>query len=299
MSEHRFDPAVVALLDELARSSSSGLLRVPKERLLRWVGREEDVLTPHHPFLSRGEKHLIEAYREQAASLLRDACVIRLVERADSGVFVESGRTPSGEWIRERAHRVLHAVETGLLDRRTQMSLEGFEGREASQLAAAALRLMPSDAARIALGAALHSEGHTRAAMRTFEAVLRGRPTPIFRSVALDNLASIRCTMLDYPRALALHIEANRAANGRWKTATSRMVVAIQLGEAGEAKSAAHLLNQMEPNPAWCDELARFLRRTREAKRWSPTSQATRVVPVLRDQVAGDARKICDALLEV
>jgi hypothetical protein len=166
----------------------------------------------------------------------------------------------------------------------------------ASQLAVASLRLLSTDLGRIAVGASHHSEGHPRAALRVFGRVLLGKPMPVVCSVARDNLGSIYCTLRDYPRALTSYVEANRAAEGRWKTAITRMVVAFQLGDKAEALRAAELVDRMEVDRASLGELAEFFSKTLRLERWTLTARASRVIPEVRATMSSNPGRICDAL---
>ncbi|NOT32129.1 MAG: hypothetical protein HOP15_16905 [Planctomycetes bacterium] len=296
MSEHSFDPEVVALLDEIARSSSSTLLRTPKERLLRWVGRPEEVLSPHGSYLSKAEKHLVGAYREQAASVLYAACIDRLASRPETGVFVESSRRPDMREINSRASRLAQGMSSQQPDGLVHKALLNHTGLSASGLATISLRLVPADPARIALGASYHVDGLPFAAMRMFEQVLSGRPSSNMRSIAHDNRGSVQCALRNYSRALESYVAASRAAVGRWKVTIVRMTVALQLGEKGEAVHSAEALAGMDVKTEWLNELIQFFEQTRRAKKWVLTPQAERAICELHDSLPEVARRVCNAL---
>lgn len=293
MSEFSFAPEVVALLDDIALRSDSSLLRLPKERLLRWVGQPEEMLSPHGVHLSKAERHLISAYREEAAYLLHASCVERLIARPQSGVFLESSRRHDMGQVQARVSQLGARAPT--------LGIEWwlFESPvEASplQLASAALALVPSDLARIALGVACYTEGHVRAAMRMFETVLAGRPSSIMRSVAYDNQGGVQCAQRDYERALVSYSEACRAEDGRWKSVVSRMIVALQLGAGSEALQAARELGHLKVSPESFDELLAFLRFNLAAKSWTLTRQARETIMGLGDNLSEEARRVCNAI---
>lgn len=296
MSEHSFDPEVVALLNEIAQSSSSTLLRTPKERLLRWVGRPEEVVSPHGSYLSKAEKHLVGAYREQAASVLYAACIAQLASRPETGVFVESSRRPDMREIDSRASRLAQGIPSHQADGRIQEAVLNHASFSASELATASLRLISADLTRIALGVSYLSEGLSFAAIRVFEQVLSGRPSSTMRSVAHDNCGGVQCTLMNYSRAFECLDEASRAADGRWKTTIYKMIVALQLGEKDEAVYSAQALARMDIKPDGLDELVRYFELTRRAKKWVLTPQAERVLHELHDSMPEVARRVCDAL---
>ena len=293
MSEHAFDPEVVALLDEIARSSGSSLLRTPKERLLKWVGRPEEVISPHGSYLSKAERHLVTAYREAAAWVLHSACIAQLAGQPESRAFVESSRRPDVPQVERRASRLAeipHLLPSRVRDRLLDPSVS------ASALAAAALRLVPADLTRIALGVSYHAEGYSSAAIRVFNQVLSRQPPNNVRRLAEGNLGSVHCANGNYARALESYSKALRAAEGQWKTVIFRMIAALQLGQEVDAIHSAKELGCIDVRRDWLDELVQYYERTRLAGDWILTQKAYATILKLQDSLPENARRVCDAL---
>jgi hypothetical protein len=289
MSEHTFDPNVIALLDEIARSSESSLLRVPKEKLARWVPGPEDVLSPRGSFLTKAERHLVWAYREEAAAVLYEACIARLAEAPEKGAFVERARRPEWRQVATRA-RALQESRPELM-----CSLDGIGTKSASALCAAAVVLAPTDKARLALAASYKAEGQKRAAFNVYKMILSGPCSARSRAQALDGHGCIQCQKKEFKKSLESYLSA--AEYGcRPDNVACVLIVACQLGDESRVTRSGAELGDAQPTGLWIDDLVAFLQTTRAAEFWAPTPSAMATIPRAIDKLPTAARRICETM---
>lgn len=288
MSESRFDPEVLALLDEIASDPRASLLRMPARPLKNWIAGPEEVLSPHASHLTRAERHLVQAYREEAASVLVEACIRELSQSR-----VADSSTPPSPTLEARARRLVdHAGIDG-------PDLEPLERVASSKrvsslvIAGAAMRLAPSDVARNCLGAALTLEGSPASARRVLGPVARDGATARQRAKALANLGMVCSELRDYEGA----VEYNRLAcrtDGDWAAAPIwALVGAIQLGRERDVVEFLRRVDQRASTRS-VQDLAAGMRRDRIKGSWSPTRDSARALSLVQ-RLGAQSRELCNA----
>lgn len=290
MSGHGFDPEVVELLDGIARDPRASLLRMPRERLLRWVGRPDETISPHGSYLTKAERHLVTAYREQAAWVLLQACVLKLKE--DPLVF--STLNPEPESVRVSARRVAGRLEGDEDPCRVLAAVADAADVVCSALAAASLRLAPTELGRNCLALAHQREGHLRSSMRVLTAFVAGPCSTTQLAQAWENLGRAHALEGDFAIAYECDCKASNADAQKVRFLVCCFTSAIQGGNQPRAMEA---VGRIMAHPAVGDlpVTVQALREGRARGEWSPTPASASVMAGLRGHVPDKLQGICDA----
>lgn len=290
MSAHSFDPEVVALLREVAADPRASLLHVPKERLIRWVGRPEELVSPTGSHLTKAEKHLVSAYREEAAWVLLQACVAELKKLP----LVFSNLDPKPESLADAAK---HLTEVEHLDPDTRKDISRVADGTADdvvQLAAAALRLAPNDHARNCLAVAFQAKGLEASSMRQIRVLLAGEPCAAQKAQAYENMAQVWSKREDHQRALACNSRASKADESKVRLLVWCLTSALQVGDARCAR-AYSLQIQEHPGKDGVVDISAALLSARSLSDWRPTARSQELVRGLEGKVPDVAWSVCNA----
>lgn len=290
MSDDSFDPAVVTLLREIAADPRASLLRIPKERLIRWVGRPEEVIKPSGSYLTKAEKHLVKAYREEAAWVLLQACVVELKKQP----LVFSTLAPDPMRLKQAAESLSAAKSLPPVARRATRDLASGLALDAVQLGATALRLVPTDHARNCLAIAFQREGRDVGSMRILHQLLAGEPCAVQRAQAFENMAQVWSRRAAFHRVLASNKKAVAADESRVRLLVWCLTSALQ---AGDLRQAREFTTRIQEHPCR-DEviaIAQVLKAERSRKDWAPTEVSQRLVAHLVGQVPEIPWRVCHA----
>jgi hypothetical protein len=82
------DPEFEEVLREVAADPDSSLLRVPRPKRIRSLFDRGSAVGALEPGLTRAEQHLLQVHRNELAWLLRQACLVKLVEGPKSRLYV-------------------------------------------------------------------------------------------------------------------------------------------------------------------------------------------------------------------
>lgn len=305
MSEPKntLDPEVIALLEEIAADPNSGLLRVPREPLKKWLAFREPPVSPREPLLTRAERHLVKVHREHVARLLYDACRMTLIKDPIEGTRVHRWVTTDQplelpletKWRSQVTHQLNHCSSSSDLSPALRL-LERRGGNEipplASELAVASLRVAPCDETRIWLGLALHLEEQSRSALHAFSDVLAHHPSDLNKALARANCGFVYFGLGDYgqaiewSRAAASHRSDIPVALLNWFTAS------LHVGNTQEAYAAATRLDEvLDTSHSSIPEFIASLRPL------SVTRSRKQTLAKVSGRVSPLARSIIDALL--
>lgn len=284
----RFEPEVLALLDEIARSPEGRLLRVPRERLRSYFGDPKEILTPHGSFQSRAERHLITRYREQAARVLLEACHARLQQ--DQQVVTTAHHDE--EALRERARVLSAQLSTDFAG--TQDPLLHLSGLSATELAVASARLDPRDAALNALAVCYQSEGWLQSSLRVLATFFDLAVSSEQRADAFSNMARAHSLQGQFSRAVDFRMQACTFDHRRSRLAAWGMVDAIQAGSEERALACSRLLEE-RASDGGVPGVLQFLDAGRSRARWQPTREARDLCLRLRNALPTVSGALCDA----
>jgi len=291
MSEHDFDPEVVALLASIAADPEAGLLRMPRERLQKWIGRPEETVSPHASHLTKAERHLVGAYREEAAWALTQMCIANLARKPL--IFTRS--RPDEAAVQRTAARLAKSE----LPPNASHALRAVAEHEevpARQLAEAALLLVPNDCARSALAVALHMDGFGGSSIRLLELILKGSPSAHYRIQALENIGMVWTARERFRRAYDHYREAWRQDGGRISLLVSCLTSALQEGSANEVGDSMRELDRHASKGA-VRPLSEALMASRLAADWCPTPVSVPLAESLRGSASPEQAEIFDAFL--
>lgn len=288
-SPTRFEPEVLALLDEIARSPEGRLLHVPRERLRTYFGDPKETLTPHGSFLSKAERHLITAYREQAARVLLEACIGRLREDP----LVIASRDVNAAELRRTAARLPRRFPEESEASRSLDALAEGTALSSTELAVAAVRMSPSDLAFNALAVSYQKEQWLGSSLEVLSRFLRGGVSSQQRAQGLGNIGSVHAQRARFDLAFDFAWKAF-LMDGSSRFAAWALADALQGGLEKEARLSAEQLDQCED--AWdFDGLLDGIRAAKRNGAWSPTTTSTRLIPRIREGMGSRSGAICDA----
>ena len=287
-----FDPEVMELLREVIADPRSTLTRIPTERLDRWIGRPDETISPHGSYLTKAEKHLVQAYREKAAWVLVHAC-IEILSSDHSLIFSSTRMKP--ERMRIQAERLKKSEELDPSARDMLGSLSKSAWPRPSQLSGAALSLAPTELARNCLALSLHREGNSVSALSLLGSILASHPTVKFRASAWENCAVVYASRGDYARALQCNLKANRASADYSRPFVWRMTMALQLGDEPAAIEAARRFEEHFEHSEGLRSIVSEISKARQVGNWKPTRESRGLISRLRDRLPEGGQLICDA----
>lgn len=287
MSDDSFDPAVVTLLGEIAADPRASLLRIPKERLIRWIGRPEEVVKPSGSYLTKAEKHLVSAYREEAAWLLLQACVVELNKHA----LVFSKMAPDSLRLKEEGRRLSRLRQ---LSPEAKLATRQIADMGAVALGSASLRLSPNDHARNCLAIALQRAGHDGSSMQLLRVLLSGEPNAVQKAQAFENMMFIWASKSAFERAHECGRQAIHSNEECTRLLVWGLTTALQMGNEGVARAYAMRIDEA-PKHHEVVQISLALTSTRRERQWEPTASSLLVSQRLRGEVCQSVREICDA----
>ena len=297
MNGRAFDPEVVELLKVVAADPRSGILHAPREPLLRWAGRTEETISAGSSYLTRAERHLVMAYREEVAELIYWMAIWRVTFGGSGGsmAFLRKAKHPEPSALREsaKANAGSDGARMAIGEQVVSLLLE-FERTSASRLAAAAMRLRPNDLSRIVLGHAFHSEKQTSSALRTFNAVIARTTSAEIRSYALENLGMVFSAKREFGKALQCNAQAVHQTPYRVAPRVWFFSMAIQLGNEAEVRRSAIDLEEVPEHHGTLEEVLGLMERARIAGSWKATEGARQLVRSMGESLPPRAMKICD-----
>jgi hypothetical protein len=288
VSEQRFDPEVTALLREIAKDPRSSLLRIPERPLRPWVGYPEETISPHGSHLTKVEKHLAWAYREEASWILLEACILRLKE--DPQIY--STIQPDPERLPIAAGRVVSRVEGGEGPRAALRALAREDEVSTSALAAASLRLAPSEVGLNGLALAHQQEGHVQASLRVLSRFFDGASSSRQRAHAWENRARAHVMRGEFGEAYESEYQASCADASEVRFLVWCLTCALQGGNENKVRETIRRLNA-HPGRG----LTHIAQRLLEAKirgLWAPTRASLQLVPHVRGILSEGNRAICE-----
>ncbi len=304
---HILDPELELLLRELAADPRSSLLRVPRSGRIRQLFPAEPLAS--HTGFSKLERHLLQAYRSELALLLRQACQIRLFEKEACAARTSRRVSPESfvdvpeesMWRRRAADRST-SPDAGLWEPDASSLLsrcasDGLEQTTSVELAAASLRLEPTDSARVYAGLGLANQGRMQDSERILRDVMSSRPTYRIASFASMDLGYARSLQGELPAAC----DAYREASDRWPehmmASASWLVLAIQVGDRVQARIAASRVDETIPvGHPWIQEFGVMHEQLRSAQQLEVSPAGINLARWLLDRTGPNSARISHVL---
>jgi len=252
------DPEVIGLLQEVAIAERSELFEVAPARFARHPIVDVPRFSATSTLLSGAERRLLETRREELGLLLywygyrvRNANP-RLAHTYHDSVTVDrSLDAPSGRELAARAQRLSTGTGGGALDASEDEALACLRGcmgggpLSPDQIMVAGLRVAPSDAMRMCLGADLYTAGRARSSGRVLRDLLESRPSALLVSYTLEELGWQACTEGRYPEAAGSYRQASEADETRSMPPVLWLFSAVQAGDVAQAREAAGRVDDM------------------------------------------------------
>jgi hypothetical protein len=285
-----FEPAVLLLLEEIAKDPQASLLRIPKKPLREFAPGSEEVLSPHGSHLTLAEKHLVQAYREEAAWVLLQACIARLKE--DPGIHSPFDPDPDG--LRKVAHRLRERLEPEGQPPEALRAVAEGASRSPTDLAVASIRLAPSEVAYNCLALSHQQEGHVEASVQVLGRFFRGTSTNGAKAAACANMARAWEKQGKLEQALRSNLKACSFEPAETVFLVWALASALQVGEESTAIGCAKRLDEQEP----ADSVGRAihgLRLGRAMGSWCPTSAGLRLAARIRGLGSERSEAVCEA----
>lgn len=305
-----FSPELEGLLREVAADPSSSLLRVSRPSVV--AGYLDRSLVSRDALRARtlAEGELLRVHREEVASALREACLVRFYEDPESSRFLHRhpSRTqifepPTWEsWRRQaeearRAARLDHAdiPHSELLDFCLQQP--GTSKPSIVQLARAAQMLVPSDTSECHEGLALVLDGHHAAGGRMLVDLAIKRASRRISSHAIESVGLAFGLADDDRSALGYYRRAWELAPHRTEPVVAWLVCAATTLDTKELHRAASVLDEMaNAGDVAVRELVSLKKNQREQGRLVPSDETKGLVARLRDAVGPASETVLDAL---
>lgn len=263
-----------ALLREVAADPRATMLRIARPAAFRSAFESAIAVSPHATGLTLAEREIVRTHREQLALLLRQACVARLYAHPRAAALLVRQQTADTRIeliqpaeLRRRARAELSACGDDLprldgIELVERMACdEGSGSTDVIQLAAASMRLWPTDQARMYEASALYFDGEARAASRLYEAVIAQSSDSLIVAFAWYNLARIHLDAGTFDQALDGYRAAVDCDDSLLIALLAWLAAGLSLGSESQSLAAATRLRDVPPIPrSVIDEFARTRR---------------------------------------
>lgn len=302
------DPELEAILREVAADPDSPLLRVTRPQRIRGLFERGGKVSERSALLGKAERHLVQVYRDEVAWLLRQAALVKLLEGPRGRLYASRYCRGGGEYpllkpreFRDRAQETA-AARSVLDDGSSLLELINLcaddplgEEPTAADLAAASLRLQPTDEARVLAGIDFAHRDSPWTALRVMGDVLASDPLPGVAASVWSCIGFVYSRWHEYGRsrrAYAKHCSLDPEGIPAWMF---RLCMSLQTGDTSEALQSAQSINDLAPRGRLhVDRFVRSLAKRRRSGEWTPTTDALRLVPIIRDRIGDAAGRIAD-----
>lgn len=306
-----FDPEFEAILREVAADPHSSLLRVKRPQVLGELFDQYSPISTQATGLTKAERHLLQVHRNEIAWLLRQACLIKLIEGPSSKRFVSRFAAPGKEVtllapaemeasVRERRERSSDLEEcTHGLDLLAQCVADrrGEEPRVA-ELATAAFRLEPTDQARLMVGYDLVLREEARSSLRLMRRVLMNDPAERDAARAWACVGMCFTDMGDLTSAHQAFREGSSQSEPEILNSLLRLVFGLQLGMEADVLDCSRRLDELlSPDDPAVEWFVQVLLQRRGARQWVPTKDGTRLAGSLRERLGRTGGRIANVLV--
>jgi hypothetical protein len=305
-----FDPEFEAILRDVAADPRSSLLRVKRPHKLGELFDAYSPISAHATGLTSAERHLVQVHRNEVAWLLRQACLIKLIEGPTSRQFVSRYTAPGKEV------RLLASAE---MEQRVREQREQAEGPDEcadglelvsrcvahqfgempsiAELATAAFRFESTGQVRLIVGLDLALRSEPRGSLSLMRHLLMHEPTGRDAVRAWEYVA---LSLAELGDLVGAHDSLKQAAGLGVSGALNclpRFVLELQMGMKNEVLESSRemdgLLSANEPVVDW---FVQALADRRQRREWIPTSDGARLALTLCDRLGQVGRRVANVL---
>jgi hypothetical protein len=255
-----FEPELEQLIREIAADPRSHLLRIPRPAAIRSLHSREREVSANATGLTLAERELVRVYRCEAAKLLREACVMRVMNHPEGKTWLVSHLTPvrqlrlrdTDDWSRRAQATLADATaHRGGLDGieliETCVSHPDATAVSVAELAAASLRLEPADPAWIYPAIESVHEGRFAAALHSLERLLETPTSPWHRTFVWTQIGRAKLSAGDPSGALLAYKRVVELDASRIAGSLGWCAAACEIGDARQFAAAAEHLDSVLP----------------------------------------------------
>lgn len=305
------DPELEMILREVAADPDSPLLRVTRPQRIRGLFERGGAVSERSTLLTKAERQLVRVYRAEVAWLLRQAALVKLLEGTPGRLYADRyNYRGGGEYpllrpneIRDRA-REIPGVGSKMDDSSSVLMLVErcaaypLEQRPTpADLAAASLRLHPTDEARVLAAMDFSHKDSLRTAIGLLGNVLEADPLPGVATSAWSYIGLAYSRLRDYDRSHRAYMMQSGVDPDGIPGWMYRLSMSLQAGDASDAvHSAAHIDELAAHGGMHVNRFVRALAERRRAGEWTPSVDALRLSPLIRDRIGQVGGRIADAL---
>lgn len=253
----RLDPEIEELLREIAPDPKAQMLRARASRRELGLSALTEPILASSVSLTKAERHLLRAYREEVAWLLRQAAVRALMEDSTARRRLATRYqreilqpVPRASW-QERAGRVTHLAETttrseGVDLIRSALAGVGITARAYCEVA---LRVSPSDESAITHAFSLATETEYHAAIKEMTCLLQRPLTASNSAYACSVLGLAHASVGNAKRANEAYRAGALASDQLPMNALSWLNRAARTGDVKGIREAAVVVDEtIAPN---------------------------------------------------
>lgn len=299
-----FDPETETVLREVADNPNSVLLKVPRSKVLpallttSWIGNNP-------PCLSTVERQLLTVHRNELACLLRQVCLMRIVEEPRTRACFDRfapwrGKQDSGN-VRKQINDLAqepavpgdHSNVLDLLLR--SISSDAMAAPTICELATTSYRLEPTSQARMLAAIDLAAGGSIRYAMQLSAEVLSSHCAQRTRHSALTCMGFGWAKLKNLSKAHYYYMRASDLCNEDTVPLMNRLMFSIQLGDTEDTIRSSKALEERTcselPAVDWFMQLQAG---SLLAGEWQPTTDARRLTSKLGARLGPIGERILD-----
>jgi len=253
-----FDPELEGLLREIAADPRSRLLRIPRSPRPRDVLAIPEPVSRARAGLSLAERHLIEVHRDEAADVMRRACLVRFFIDPQRSIYVHRSKSVGESIHVDTPDELQQRASNNILDARTSnVHIDGLSLIEActshdlggtisiTQLARASQLLQHTDVAEDYVGLDQVISGDRLLGERVLLRLVTTSSSPYLLSCAYEALG-LSGGLHDNDRvAMERYKAAALACPGRPSSAMSWLYFATRVADRPEALHASATLGEL------------------------------------------------------
>jgi hypothetical protein len=304
------DPELEGLLRELAADPESSLLKVPREKQIPSLFLHSTAVEAHARNLIVTERHLLATHRAELSGLLRQACLLRLVEGPDSRLYLYRHITATRSCtpfdiptLKSRLNYSRrfdtplseHLSATELLER--CVTTPHSRTPSVCELATASLRLEPTESARILAAIELSHGLSPRTSLTLLEGVLARNPTRREQLSALTHIGLAHSKFGAFDKARNAYRAACFLDESVLIGWIGFLLMSLQMGDATGSLQASQGLEQAtQHKTCLIEDWAERLEIRRLSNEWRPTDKALITSKQIKDRLGSAGRRLADVM---
>jgi tetratricopeptide (TPR) repeat protein len=304
------DPEIEELLRDIAQDPDSTLLSVERPAEFRSLSLKRGEVSSRSLDWTSPERKLLDSYREQVAFLLRYQyyvgykneerfAALRPVrtETAFRGIAQDSGQ------IRKEAAKEGACLEAEFSGDSAAALIQNCVGlvRDPAvsrmRLAAASLRLVPTDVGREYMGLEYMQDYQLISAREVFRQIIATSANPARKKWAYHHLGICLARACRYQEAAIAQQKACGLAEPDIEFLVALLRTAVQMGDNTEIAAAALRIEAWGMSPAMAEGFRDTIRSSRNRGVWAPSPESAAAIQATKDRIDTMSEVVLDAFL--